>query len=370
MRKGILKKTVRFSFSDRPKENSVLISRSALICDKKKLPQIEADSLKDIIRQIVFEQKIKINGKVFRMVSGLAQGSAGKFSTHLCEIYYSAMDDLYFDTFLNSDDTVLLRGVDDYLLLTSDFEKANRFYDLVCNGISDFNARFNREKLISNINSDTETVDYLGLKFNVEDMSVIANYSKYEKKELLSTMKLSDSSGDIHFRKTRFLERRTSRIISLKLQPILLNNFFNKLSIVRLVVFEACLMQANRVLVLTRFLFNDKTKNDLDVCVVLIKSLNRMSNVISGLNQEITVAEIRWLFFYAVNVVFERFSGQFADLLAVVQCKLDSCEIYFKRNYQSMVLEFLKSDISFSAKRPMVNQFLRDMAKMSKPFNH
>jgi hypothetical protein len=345
--KTSLKLKTRQSFTNRASENAVAIDRNDYIKDKKKQGKYFTTELLSVLEQIIFNQRLRIKNKIYKLKQGLAQGAAGKFSPLLNELYYSVMDKTYFIEFLSAEDSLLLRGVDDYLLITSDLERAKKFFDVVYNGISDFNASFNKGKLLTNINEDLKIVPYLGLLFNVDDMSVNPNYSKYESSNLLTTMLLTDSSGDIHFKKYRFLERRARFVTCLKLQPILLNKLFNDLRTVRRIVFYACLMQANRILVLVKYLFEFEEKNDVKIFDAMFKSLNNVTNLIRRVNDSVSVEEVRWFFCYGMLKIFQKFSGQFQDLLDLIKRQLFFSENWFLKTGQEMILEYMKQDIDY-----------------------
>lgn len=314
--------------------------------------------------QIVFNQRLRIKNKVYKLQEGLPQGAAGRFSPLLNELYYSAMDKIYFNEFLSSEDSVLLRGVDDYLLITSNLEKASTFFNIIYNGISDFNASFNKTKLLTNINEDLKIVPYLGLIFNVDDMTVNPSYLKYESNNLLSTMFLTDSSGDIHFKKYRFLERRSRFVTCLKLQPILMNKLFNDLATVRRIVFDACLMQANRILVLVKYLFSIEEINDVKIFEAIFKSLKKITNLIRRVNDKISREEISWLFCYAMLKTFQRFSGKFQGLLELLRRQLFFSENGFVKNGQEMILEYLKQDIDYFGVGNGIKNVFKNLASL------
>ncbi|KAL0269373.1 UNVERIFIED_CONTAM: hypothetical protein PYX00_007129 [Menopon gallinae] len=230
MKYGKIQCRVRESFSDRPKENCLLISRSYLVGKKRKLPSYKSKYLKKILDQIIQNQYMSINGKIYRLTTGVTQGSAGALSALLCEIYCSEMDRLYFTEFMTCSECILLRGVDDYLLITSSPEKAGKFYDIVYNGVKDFNVTFNRSKLKSNINEDISSFRYLGLIFDVKDMTVRPDYSKYGGKDLLSTMKLPYWKDPLS----------SLGMSSLKLLAITVGNSYTSSAVCREIVFAAC----------------------------------------------------------------------------------------------------------------------------------
>ncbi|KAK6635468.1 hypothetical protein RUM44_000719 [Polyplax serrata] len=348
-------RNARLSFSRRPKENSILVSRSNFIDNDEKLPKYKVSELVDIIKQVSMEQRLKINSRIFKLVKGVCQGSAGKFSSQLCELYYSSMDNFYFKKFMESDECSLVRCVDDYLLITSQREKAKRFVQIVRSGVKDFNVRFNIEKLKSNLREEVAEVNYLGLVFNFEDMSVRPDYSKYNGRGLLSTMRLSDRMKNMYFRKHDFLERRLQRTNILKLDPLVFKCKYNDLKTIKEVVFQACVLQSSRTMVLANHLYPRGNINDLFVEKILFQSLKQLKKL-SSLRNIFTIDELTWIFLQAAVLTFRKRAGQFKTLLLIMRFHLQKFEQNFsfqqKKIYLNNLIDSLceKTNIKFFLK--------------------
>lgn len=335
-----IQKGVRFGFSSRPKENRLLVNRSDRLDGKQKLPEYRVSELIDIVKQIVIHQRIKINGKLLKFVKGLAQGSAGKLSVLLCDIYYGFMDELYFKEINNCEKSILIRVVDDYLLITSVFERAELFFKIVQCGVRDFNARFNLDKLTSNLVDDIREVTYLGLVFNFEDMSVTPDYSKYEKNNFLTMMKLSDNLENMHFDKDYFFGKKILSLSALKLQTIVLNDMYNNVEAIRKIILQASVFQSIRAMTLANYLYPKGRKNELAVSKIVLKFGDRITKIASS-QSGISEKEITWLFLTAVVATFKRRSGQFKTLLLIMRYKLQKCEKGFL-GHEKTILSYFK----------------------------
>lgn len=334
MKHGKIECCVRESFSDRPMENCLLLSRSFLVSSKKKLPSYKSKYLKGILDQIVENQYLKIMGKIYKLTTGVTQGSSGSLSPLLSEIYCSEMDRLYFAEFMTCSECILLRGVDDYLLMSSSAEKAGKFYDIVSNGIKDFNITFNESKLKSNVNKDISSFRYLGLIFDVNDMTVRPDYSKYRRKDLLGTMKLPLSNDRIY----------SVGLTALKLSALTVGNRCNNSVVCREVVFSACVLQASRISVTARHLSWNPEDDASEISNVLGRSARKIMNSVMGFNRDLSREEITWLFWKAALFVFQKYSGLFPKLLVFIRYRLFDVERKLPRE---TLLTCLKRDNTY-----------------------
>uniref|UniRef100_A0A146L2Q2 Telomerase reverse transcriptase n=1 Tax=Lygus hesperus TaxID=30085 RepID=A0A146L2Q2_LYGHE len=119
--------------------------------------------LKAVIIQYIKQNYVSLNGtKVFHQIKGLPQGCY--LSSILCELYLADMDDIYFKH-LKSENDVFVRGVDDYLYLTFDSQKADTFLKLINNGIADYGITFQRSKTFTNFRGPLTSFPFYGYKF-------------------------------------------------------------------------------------------------------------------------------------------------------------------------------------------------------------
>lgn len=105
------------------------------------------DALLDLLSEHVRKNLVKIGKKYFRQKNGIPQGSI--LSSLLCNFFYGKLEREVL-TFLDQDDTLLLRLIDDFLLITADPALAKRFLSVMLAGQPDYGITVNPSKSLVN----------------------------------------------------------------------------------------------------------------------------------------------------------------------------------------------------------------------------
>ncbi|KGQ00641.1 hypothetical protein PAAG_12683 [Paracoccidioides lutzii Pb01] len=104
----------------------------------------------DILRLLeehVRNNLVKMGKKYFRQKTGIPQGSI--VSTLLCNFFYSEFEREHL-AFLDCDNALLLRLIDDYLLITTEPDLASRFLHIMLQGNQEYGISVNPEKILVN----------------------------------------------------------------------------------------------------------------------------------------------------------------------------------------------------------------------------
>ncbi|KAL8361655.1 hypothetical protein RB601_007468 [Gaeumannomyces tritici] len=104
----------------------------------------------NLIRLLVahIEQNlVRIGKKHYRQKVGIPQGSI--LSSLLCNYFYADLESKHL-RFLQSDDCLLLRLIDDFLLITTDVDKASRFVEVMHAGVPEYGVSVNPDKTLVN----------------------------------------------------------------------------------------------------------------------------------------------------------------------------------------------------------------------------
>ena len=174
---------------------------------------------------------IKIAKKYYRQRVGIPQGSV--LSTILCSMYYADMEKKELD-YLSTPDSLLLRYVDDFLLITTRKEKAARFMTDMKRGFPDSGCFINLEKCFANfkIRIDDIPVKYVtqeyfpwcGYLIHMKTLEIQSDYSR------LLQGRLSDSLNiEWNHHPGRQFRQKMIQSIKIKLHPIFLNNTLNSM---------------------------------------------------------------------------------------------------------------------------------------------
>lgn len=109
------------------------------------------DELLDLLEEHVERNIVKIGKKFYRQKEGIPQGSV--ISTLLCSFFYGELERECFD-FLTESDSLLLRLIDDFLLITTRKEHAQIFLQIMHKGVEKYGLSINREKSLANFETD------------------------------------------------------------------------------------------------------------------------------------------------------------------------------------------------------------------------
>ena len=90
---------------------------------------------------------IKIGKKFYRQKAGIPQGSI--LSSLLCNYFYADLEREYLG-FLNKDESILLRLIDDFLLITTNQEHARQFLQIMHDGVNQYGLEINPKKSLAN----------------------------------------------------------------------------------------------------------------------------------------------------------------------------------------------------------------------------
>lgn len=113
------------------------------------------NELLGLLCEHVVNNTVKMGKKYFRQRSGIAQGSV--LSSLLCNFFYAKVEKEVLG-FLNPAETLLMRLVDDFILITTDPEQAKRFLDTMIRGQPAYNVVVNPAKSMTNFSATVDDV--------------------------------------------------------------------------------------------------------------------------------------------------------------------------------------------------------------------
>ena len=135
--------------SDRAlQEGSGISSKPAAITVDTVSEQVEQrDNLLALLYEHVQRNVVKFGKKYFRQVTGVPQGSV--LSTLLCSFFYGDMESKHL-SFLEDENSLLLRLIDDFLLITTERRHAVRFLETMHTGVPEYGVFIKSEKTTTN----------------------------------------------------------------------------------------------------------------------------------------------------------------------------------------------------------------------------
>ncbi|KAF7797313.1 hypothetical protein EIP86_008508 [Pleurotus ostreatoroseus] len=134
--------------------------RNTIFVDKVVYPDAKRSEIIQLLEQHITDNIVKIGNDYYRQIVGIPQGSI--LSTLLCSFFYGDLERTKLK-FTDDPHTVLLRLVDDYLLVTTNRKRARLFYDVMNKGHPEYGCFISQDKTLTNFDD--------GDMFNVIDPS-------------------------------------------------------------------------------------------------------------------------------------------------------------------------------------------------------
>ncbi|KAH8199578.1 hypothetical protein TruAng_006275 [Truncatella angustata] len=126
-----------------------LKKRNTVFIESVMKQNYDTGSVLQLIASHIQENIVKIGKKYYRQKKGIPQGSV--LSSTLCNYFYADLE-IQVLKFLHSDDCLLIRLIDDFLLVTTDQIKASCFVSTMHDGVPEYGVTVNPTKTLVNFN--------------------------------------------------------------------------------------------------------------------------------------------------------------------------------------------------------------------------
>lgn len=107
--------------------------------------------LMELMTSHIQQNLVKVGKKFYRQKKGIPQGSV--LSSALCNYFYADLEAQHL-SFLAGGDCLLLRLIDDFLLITTDKAKARKFVEVMHGGFPDYGVTVNPNKTLVNFDME------------------------------------------------------------------------------------------------------------------------------------------------------------------------------------------------------------------------
>lgn len=141
------------NFSDRIEGQLGQRARNTVFIDQAVRKTQTAGQLMKLMNQHVGQNLVKVGKKFYRQKKGVPQGSV--LSAILCSYFYADLESRHLG-FLRGPDCLLMRLIDDFLLITMDKGKAERFVEIMHGGLPEYGVEVNPLKTLVNFDMVVE----------------------------------------------------------------------------------------------------------------------------------------------------------------------------------------------------------------------
>uniref|UniRef100_A0A8C6E1Y2 Telomerase reverse transcriptase n=1 Tax=Moschus moschiferus TaxID=68415 RepID=A0A8C6E1Y2_MOSMO len=208
-------------------------------------------SLFSLFLHLVHNHVIRIGGRSYIQCQGIPQGSI--LSTLLCSFCYGDMENKLFPGV--QQDGVLLRLVDDFLLVTPHLMRARDFLRTLVHGVPEYGCQVNLRKTVVNFPVEPAALGgaaplqlpahclfpWCGLLLDTRTLEVHGDHSSYARTSIKASLTFTQG-----FKPGRNLRRKLLAVLQLKCHGLFLDLQVNSLQTVFTNVYKIFLLQAYR----------------------------------------------------------------------------------------------------------------------------
>jgi telomerase reverse transcriptase len=138
----------RTSFREKLEESLALGKRNTVFVESVASRSHRTRALMALMTTHIQDNLVKMGKKFYRQKNGIPQGSV--LSSTLCNYFYADLEQTHLSFLQEDSDSLLLRLIDDFLLITTSRSKAIRFVEIMQGGIADYGVTVNPAKTLVN----------------------------------------------------------------------------------------------------------------------------------------------------------------------------------------------------------------------------
>ncbi|KAM7175563.1 telomerase reverse transcriptase isoform 1-T1 [Macrochelys suwanniensis] len=225
--------------------------QNAIVVEQSLSLNETSSSLFAFFLQMIHNNILEIEGRYYLQCCGIPQGSI--LSTLLCSLCYGDMENKLFCGIQR--DGVLIRLIDDFLLLTPHLTLAKTFLRTLATGIPAYGFLINPKKTVMNFPVDEDipgcskfkqlpycgVIPWCGLLLDIQTLEVYCDYSSYACTSIRSSLAFNSSSTA-----GKNMKYKLVTVLKLKCHNLFLNLQVNSLRTVFINIYKIFLLQAYR----------------------------------------------------------------------------------------------------------------------------
>ncbi|MCJ1247012.1 hypothetical protein MMC30_004223 [Trapelia coarctata] len=266
----------------------------------------DKEQLLDLLEEHVERNVVKIGKKFFRQKQGIPQGSV--LSSLLCSFFYADFENEHLG-FLNNPRSLLLRLIDDFLLITTSKADAVRFLGIMDMGNEQYGVKIRMEKSLTNFDMTSNKVSvpcltsstsfpYCGIGIDTKTLEITKDRTRRTDTVLADSLTVETSRVP-----GQTFHRKAMNAFKIQIHAMFLDTDLNSLATVLSTIYQNMLESAMKLYRYAKSIRPEvrppsslmiRTIEDLShLAVVLIQSKHE-SHRSSGYKCGVTKAQIEW----------------------------------------------------------------------------
>ncbi|XP_061200302.1 telomerase reverse transcriptase [Neopsephotus bourkii] len=224
--------------------------QNAIVVEQSLSSGATSSSLFAFFLQVIHNNILEIRNRYYVQCCGIPQGSI--LSTLLCSLCYGDMENKLLSGI--QQDGVLMRLIDDFLLITPHLMKARHFLRTLATGIPEYGFLINPSKTVVNFCVDDipgcsefkqvpdhSKVPWCGLLLDIQKFDIYCDYSRYSYTSIRSSLSFNTSRTA-----GKNMKYKLTAVLKLKCHSLFLDLQINSLRAVLINIYQIFLLQAYR----------------------------------------------------------------------------------------------------------------------------
>ncbi|XP_066041108.1 telomerase reverse transcriptase isoform X3 [Chamaea fasciata] len=315
--------------------------QNAIVVEQSLTFQETSSSLFNFFLQMIHNSILEIRNRYYLQCCGIPQGSI--LSSLLCSLFYGDMENKLLSGI--QQDGVLIRLIDDFLLLTPHLMKARTFLRTLTTGIPEYGLLINPNKTVVNFPvddipgcskfkqlPDCRLMPWCGLLLDIKTLEVYCDYSSYTCTSIRSSLSFNSSLAA-----GKNMRYKLSAVLKLKCHSLFLDLQINSLRTVLINIYKIFFLQAYRFhACVLQFPFNQEVRKNphfflriisqnASCCYATLKTINAgIAEGNKGVSGIFPIEVAEWLCYHAFTV-------KLSNHRAVYKCLLTSLKVCKRR---------------------------------------
>ncbi|GKT75310.1 telomerase reverse transcriptase [Colletotrichum tofieldiae] len=296
--------------------------------------EVDIGELMNLMTSHIKQNLVKVGKKFYRQKKGIPQGSV--LSSALCNYFYADLEAQHL-AFLAAEDCLLLRLIDDFLLITTDHSKAREFVEVMHGGLPEYGVTVNPNKTLINFDMEVKGIrvprlsngsyfPYCGLGIHCNTLDIVKDRDHV--KDTVVSNALTVEYGN---KPGQNFQRRVLNAFKIQSHLMFYDTKHNALETVTSNLHKAFTETAEKMWAYWRCLPAGKRPGDglimqtvakvIDVAVALLTSKARREKY-PGYVCAVEKTHVTWLALDATRRVLSRKQANFASVLSWVNTEL------------------------------------------------
>ncbi|KAJ2547507.1 Telomerase reverse transcriptase [Coemansia sp. RSA 1933] len=289
---------------------------------------IDTRTICSLVEEHITQNTIKTALGLLRQKRGIPQGSV--LSSHLCSFLYGQMEREHLRGIIDTEKTVVLRIVDDFLVISTERAQAEAFLDVMYRGVPGYGCEINKSKTLANFDYSVagRTVQraphgrlfpWCGMLVDARTLDVYADYARQANGPGIEWTVSVGASRSPGFA----LRQRVLASVRVRVHKLYMDSAFNSREAVLVSLFQNFVFSAKKFHVICGHMLAHRNNQAflagvIESAVVLVYTLLRAK---CG-SKDIAPEDVACLGLLAFRSVLARKQTQHAALLALLDARL------------------------------------------------